>query len=325
MALRTMFGALRRTLATVAADASAAPAAAAAAAAASIPPPTAAATDSAAPATPEAENDPEVAAMMAAIDALTDPSRIVLRPIYTPPTVQAMIRDFPTNRPIAIAQLPAAVYASPLRRDILHRCVVWQRDAARQGTHQTKGRSDVRGSTRKLAPQKGRGTARVGSLRAPQFRGGGVAHGPISRSHATELPVKVRELGVRAALAAKYAADQLVFVDQLPSGVFQPSPKALAVPKTKTLFQIMNQHYVPKTQGGLSLANKQVDRKYSSVLLVAGITEAPELYVRSAANLPDVKVLPAKDINVYDVLRHEYLVVDHTARKWLEWRLQEKK
>ncbi|KNE56519.1 50S ribosomal protein L4 [Allomyces macrogynus ATCC 38327] len=319
MALRTMFGALRRTLATVAAEASAAPAAAAAA---SIPPPaapTATATESA---TPEAENDPEVAAMMAAIDALTDPSRIVLRPVYTPPTVQALIRDFPTNRPIAIAQLPASVYASPLRRDILHRCVVWQRDAARQGTHQTKGRSDVRGSTRKLAPQKGRGTARVGSLRAPQFRGGGVAHGPISRSHATELPVKVRELGVRAALAAKYVADQLVFVDQLPSGVFQPSPKALAVPKTKTLFQIMNQHYVPKTQGGLSLANKQVDRKYSSVLLVAGITEAPELYVRSAANLPDVKVLPAKDINVYDVLRHEYLVVDHAARKWLEWRLQ---
>lgn len=89
-----------------------------------------------------------------------------------PTHVQAFLRDFKTNEPVSIINLNEKVFAAPLRRDILHRVVVWQRDNMRQGTHSTKTRSEVAGSGRKLAQQKGRGKARVGDGKAPQFRGG---------------------------------------------------------------------------------------------------------------------------------------------------------
>ncbi|RKP39548.1 mitochondrial ribosomal protein L4, partial [Dimargaris cristalligena] len=129
--------------------------------------------------------------------------------------VQAFVRDFATNRPLAIADLPAVIYNAPLRTDLLHRTVTYERDAARQGTHSTKGISDVRGTTRKAFPQKGRGAARVGTLRAPQFRGGGIAHGPKPRSHRTELPRQVWLHGLRNALSIKYRQNQLIIVDSL--------------------------------------------------------------------------------------------------------------
>ncbi|KAI9218566.1 ribosomal protein L4/L1 family-domain-containing protein [Blastocladiella britannica] len=236
------------------------------------------------------------------------------QPVYEPPTVQALIVDFATHQPKFLAKLPHSLYAAPVRRDILHRCVVWQRDALRQGTHSAKGRADVRGTTKKFAPQKGRGAARVGTRRAPQFRGGGVVHGPVPRSHATELQVKVRELGLRSAIASKFSSDLMVLTTRATRG---------AVPdgKTRSLNAILGAHYPPRSLGGLSLAGDKNGRAYSSVLIVAGLEEAPASLARAAANLPDVTVIPAERINVYDVLRHEYLVVDHAARKWLEWRL----
>lgn len=93
-----------------------------------------------------------------------------------PTHVQAWLRDFRTLKPIDIININSEVFASPLRRDLLHRAVVFERDGLRQGTHSEKSKSEVSGSGRKAYPQKGRGAARVHSLRAPQFRGGGKAH-----------------------------------------------------------------------------------------------------------------------------------------------------
>jgi large subunit ribosomal protein L4 len=89
-----------------------------------------------------------------------------------PPTLQAWLRDLHTNELLDIIALDRKIFGMPLRRDILHRVIVWQRNKSRQGTHSTKGRSEVSGTTRKAFVQKGRGKARVGSLRAPQFRKG---------------------------------------------------------------------------------------------------------------------------------------------------------
>ncbi|KAI9145762.1 ribosomal protein L4/L1 family protein, partial [Paraphysoderma sedebokerense] len=163
----------------------------------------------------------------------------------------------------------------------------------RQGTHSTKNRSNVRGTTRKGAPQKGRGKARIGSLRAAQFRGGGVVFGPKPRSHATSLPVLVRELALRSALATKFRQNQIVFTN----------PIKLESHKTKDLLPALN-YYKPMSLSGLSEAER-----------------TDEKLLKAANNLPDVKVIGARHINVYDLLKHEYCIVDEHARKWLEERL----
>ncbi|KAI9189689.1 54S ribosomal protein yml6, mitochondrial [Blastocladiella emersonii ATCC 22665] len=324
MLMRGLLGTVRRSMTTAAtpnlAAAAATAAATKAAPAINAAAPAAAAATNEAPAATEA---PAAAATTAsesvpppALDAEADGEKVIrIKPVYEPPTVQALIRDFATHTPKYLAALPHSLYAAPIRRDIMHRCVVWQRDAMRQGTHAVKGRADVRGTTRKFAPQKGRGAARVGSRRAPQWRGGGVAHGPVPRSHATELQAKVRELGVRTAVAAKYASDQLVLTTKIEQDTVKDG-------KTRNLAAILNTHYKPRTVEGLTLAGKHVGREYSSVLILAGIEDAPTPLERAAGNLPDVKVLPVTDVNVYDILRHEYLVVDQPARKWLEWRLK---
>ena len=91
------------------------------------------------------------------------------------PHVEAFVRDFKTSEPLSIVNLDRQVFGAPLRRDILQRVVVWQRDSMRQGTHAAKGRSEVTGTGKKAAPQKGRGKARVGDMKAPHFRGGKIS------------------------------------------------------------------------------------------------------------------------------------------------------
>lgn len=101
--------------------------------------------------------------------------------------------------------LPGDVFNAPVRRDILHRVVRWQLAMRQQGTHKTKTRSEVRGGGRKPRPQKGSGRSRQGSIRAGQWRGGGVIHGPVPRSHAHKLPKRVRRLGLTSALSVRRA------------------------------------------------------------------------------------------------------------------------
>ncbi|KAF7731194.1 54S ribosomal protein, mitochondrial [Apophysomyces ossiformis] len=214
----------------------------------------------------------------------------VMAPKVLAPTVQAFLRDFKTNEPISIIDLNSEVFAAPLRRDILHRVVVWQRDCMRQGTHSTKGRADVRGSGRKVAGQKGRGKARIGNLKAPHLRGGGVAFGPKPRDHSTDLPRKVQEFGLRVALSAKYAQDQLTIVESLQD--FESH-------KTRDLAKLLEESY---------------DKP--NLLIIAN--EENEKLELASRNLPNCEVINVEETNVLDLLTYDKLIIDKGAVQTLE-------
>ncbi|KAG0351859.1 hypothetical protein BG005_008656 [Podila minutissima] len=213
-----------------------------------------------------------------------------LSPFHTP--LQAWIRDFKTNEPKDLIELQRKVFGAPLRKDILHRVVVWQRDAERQGTQSTKGRSEVSGTTRKAAPQKGRGAARVGSLRAPQRRGGGIAFGPKPRDHSSELPRKVQEMGLRIALSTKFAQDQLVIVDEV----------ALDSHKTREFEAIQQRH------------------GWDSVLVVA--SKENEKLWRATRNLQQVDVSVMQEADVLRLLKRQVVVIDRQSVRYLEKKLK---
>jgi large subunit ribosomal protein L4 len=179
------------------------------------------------------------------------------------------------------------------REDILQRVVRWQLAKKRQGTHKAKGRSEIARTGAKMYKQKGTGRARHHSARAPQFRGGGKAHGPVVRSHEHDLPKKVRALGLKHALSAKAKSSSLIVVDDL----------ALSEAKTKALLQSL-------TSLGLSNA------------LMIGGAEVDAGFKRAAANIPNIDVLPIQGINVYDILRRGTLVLSKAAVEALEERFK---
>ena len=122
------------------------------------------------------------------------------------------------NGSAGTAELPDEIFAATPRADIMARVVHWQQSKRRAGTHKTKGMGEVRGTTKKPYKQKGTGNARQGSLRAPQYRTGGVVHGPVVRSHGSDLPTKVRRLGLISALSQKAADGTLVVLDAAAGG-----------------------------------------------------------------------------------------------------------
>lgn len=162
----------------------------------------------------------------------------------------------------------------------------------RQGTHKTKERAEVSKSTRKLYRQKGTGNARQGSLRAPQFRTGGVVHGPVVRSHEYSLPKKVRRLGLISALSQKAAEGKLVILDAA-----APGDSA----KTKTLVAQL------KVLG------------WTSALVFDATPD--EGLLRAARNLPKIQVMPTVGANVYDILHHDVLAVTRAGVEALKERL----
>jgi len=131
-------------------------------------------------------------------------------------------------------QLSDTIFGIEPNVPVMHQAVVRQLANARMGTHNTKGRGEVRGSTRKLYRQKGTGRARQGSLRAPHRKGGGVAHGPHPRSYEKKMPRKMRRLAVRSALSVKQSAEQIRFVDAL----------ELEAPRTKEMIALLNNHHL---------------------------------------------------------------------------------
>jgi len=168
---------------------------------------------------------------------------------------------------------------------VMHQALIFQQANARAGTHSTRGRGEVRGSTRKLYRQKGTGRARQGSLRAPHRKGGGVAHGPHPHSYAKKMNRKMRRLAVRSALSAKMAANQIRFVDAL----------TLEMPRTKEMKAILD--------------NLQIDGRKTLIAL----DTKNEVIQRSASNLPGVKTLLAAYLNVADLLSHDYLIMPQAA------------
>lgn len=190
-------------------------------------------------------------------------------------------------------ELADEVFALPARADILARAVTWQLAKRRQGTHKAKGRSEVQGSGRKIFRQKGTGNARMGNSRTPIRRGGGRAHGPVVRSHAHDLPKKVRRLALKTALSVKAANGQLVVLDEA----------KLEEAKTK------------------ALRAKFDAFGWNSVLVIGG-DELDEGFARAARNIPLVDVLPQQGANVRDILRRDTLVLTRDAVAALEARLK---
>lgn len=189
-------------------------------------------------------------------------------------------------------ELNDAIFGLEPRADILHRVVRWQRARAQAGTHSTLGRSDVSFSTKKIYRQKGTGGARHGSKKAPIFRSGGIYKGPVSRSHAFDLPKKVRALGLKHALSAKAAAGKLVVLDSA----------ELAEAKTAMLAKAVN------------------DLGWKKVLVIDG-AEVNANFAAAARNLDGVDILPSMGANVYDILKRDTLVLTKAGVEALEARL----
>jgi large subunit ribosomal protein L4 len=181
-------------------------------------------------------------------------------------------------------ELADAVFGIPVNQHVMHQAVTMQLAGARQGTHSTKTRAEVRGGGRKPWRQKGTGRARQGSIRAPQWVGGGTVFGPKPRDYSFRLPKKVRRLAIKSALSSKVRDGEIIVLDQL----------HLEAPKTKEMMKI--------------LENLHVDRK---ALIVA--SDENGNVALSSRNIPGVKHVKATGVNVYDVLRHDHLVITKEA------------
>ncbi|MEC1386319.1 50S ribosomal protein L4 [Aerococcus viridans] len=176
------------------------------------------------------------------------------------------------------------IFAIEPNENAIYDVVIMQQASLRQGTHKVKGRSEVSGGGRKPWRQKGTGRARQGSIRSPQWVGGGRAFGPTPRSYAYKLPRKVRRLALRSALSTKVAENNFIVVDEL----------AFETPKTKLFQEVLN--------------NLQVENK---VLVV--INKDNDNAQLSARNLPNVKVVDENNVNVFDLVNSEKVIITKAA------------
>lgn len=190
-------------------------------------------------------------------------------------------------------ELDETIFGLEPRVDLLQRMVRWQLAKRQAGTHAVKNRSDVNRTRKKLYKQKGTGNARHGAASAPQFRGGGRAFGPVVRSHAHDLPKKVRALALKHALSAKVKDSTLIIIDDV----------KLEDGKTK------------------NLAARFEKMGLSSALFISG-SEVDVNFGRAARNIPMIDVLPIQGINVYDILRRDKLVLTRAAIDALEARFK---
>src|SRR6476620_1391968 len=186
-------------------------------------------------------------------------------------------------------ELNDSVFGIEPNNHVLFEAVVMQRASLRQGTHKTKVRSEVAGGGRKPWKQKGTGRARQGSIRSPQWRGGGTVFGPTPRSYAYKLPKKVRRLAIKSALSAKALEENILVLESL----------AFDAPKTRDFKAVL---------GGLSVEKK-------ALIVTADLDENVAL---SARNIPGVTVVTADGINVLDVVNHDKLIMTKAAVEKVE-------
>jgi large subunit ribosomal protein L4 len=189
--------------------------------------------------------------------------------------------------------LSETIFGLEPRQDLIQRCVVWQLAKRRAGTHKVKGRAEIWRTGKKMYKQKGSGGARHGSQRANLFRGGGRSFGPLVRSHAIDLPKKVRVLALKHALSAKAKDGGIVLIEDA----------KLAETKTK----VLKGHF-----DKLGVAN---------ALIIDG-AEVDNGFFLATRNIPNIDVLPIQGINVYDILRREKLVLTKAALDALEARFK---
>lgn len=193
------------------------------------------------------------------------------------------------NKKVGSVDLMDAVFGVEVRPDILARVVDWQLAKRRAGTHSVKNLSTISGTTKKPFRQKGRGQARQGTLRAPEFRHGAVAFGPVVRSHAYDLNKKIRKLGLRCALSAKMKDGKLFILDEA----------KLSAPKTKELKKAF------ETLG------------WNSALILGG-AKVDENFALASGNIVGIDVLANAGANVYDILRRDTLVLTKETVSYLE-------
>jgi large subunit ribosomal protein L4 len=191
------------------------------------------------------------------------------------------------------ANLSDAIFALEPRQDLIQRCVNWQLAKRQRGTHKVKFKDEIWRTGKKMYRQKGTGSARHGSARVPQFRGGGRVFGPHVRSHAHDLPKKVRALALKHALSSKAKAGTIILLE------------AASVKDAKT--KALSQHFEK-----LGLSN---------ALIVDG-AQIDAGFANAARNIPNIDVLPIQGINVYDIMRRGHLVLTRAAIDALEARFK---
>ncbi|MCM3768205.1 MULTISPECIES: 50S ribosomal protein L4 [Bacillaceae] len=186
-------------------------------------------------------------------------------------------------------ELNESVFGIEPNQHVLFEAIVMQRASLRQGTHKVKTRSEVAGGGRKPWRQKGTGRARQGSIRSPQWRGGGTVFGPTPRSYSYKMPKKVRRLAIKSALSSKVLEENILVLESL----------AFEAPKTKDFKAVLN---------GLSVEKK-------ALIVTADLDENVAL---SARNIPGVTVVTADGINVLDVVNHDKLIMTKAAVEKVE-------
>ncbi|OIU72890.1 50S ribosomal protein L4 [Rossellomorea aquimaris] len=194
-----------------------------------------------------------------------------------------------TGSKVGDIELNDSVFGIEPNKHVLFEAVLMQRASLRQGNHKVKNRSEVRGGGRKPWRQKGTGRARQGSIRSPQWRGGGAVFGPVPRSYSYKLPKKVRRLAIKSALSSKVVEENILVLEAL----------SFDAPKTKEFANVLK---------GLSINAK-------TLVVTDGLDENVAL---SARNIPGVTVVPADGISVLDVLGHDKLVMTKTAVEKVE-------
>jgi large subunit ribosomal protein L4 len=194
-----------------------------------------------------------------------------------------------TGSQVGEIELAEAIFGIEPNEAVLFDAVIMQRASLRQGTHKVKNRSEVRGGGRKPWRQKGTGRARQGSIRSPQWRGGGIVFGPTPRSYTYKLNKKVRRLAIKSALSTKVLESNVIVLEDL----------VLNAPKTKDMVAVLK---------GLAIEKK-------ALVVTADVNEAVEL---SARNIQGLTVVTANGVNVLDVLGHEKLVLTKAAVEKVE-------
>lgn len=205
------------------------------------------------------------------------------------PDVLATVYKFPTMEPLRFTRYPANHLYLPLRRDILHRAVIFEGDSTRHGSASTKWRDDVHGSGRKLRPQKGTGRARLGDKKSPVLRGGGVAFGPKPRDFSTKLPRKMYDLAWRTALSYRYRRGQLIIVDNRIN---------IKMNEPRWIKQIMERNHWGNADGRSLFVTKSVRSNLFGALAHAG---------------EDGRAKTEEDVDVKDLLELGRIVIEKTA------------
>jgi len=181
---------------------------------------------------------------------------------------------------VATTELPAAIFEAPILEEVMHQALVRQLANGRLGTRKTKNRGEVSGGGKKPWRQKGTGRARQGSIRSPQWRGGGKVHTPMPRDFSLRMPRKMRHAALRSALSVKAAQSEIVVLDEL----------TMTGPKTNEMAAVLN----------------RLVGDASALILLAGPDEAVEKSVR---NLPTAKTLRTAYVNLRDLLGYDRVLI----------------